>query len=370
MSTRPRVLYVEPFHGGSHRRFGELLMRGVPAEWHPLTLPGHHWKWRMRGAAVHFALESADLLARDFDLVLASSFTDLAALSALAPRIAACPRVLYFHENQLSYPDREARARDHHFGLTQIVSGLVADRCVFNSAFNRDAFLAEGEALLARMPRPRPRGWMARIADEAEILPVPVALEAGAPPAPDPPPGAGRAEGPLLVWPHRWEHDKGPERLFAVLTALADRGVPFRVALLGERAARWPSLFERGREALGDRVVAFGPASRAAYLATLKRAQIALSTAEHEFFGVAMVEASHAGAFALVPDRLAYPEIFPAEHRYGSDDELEARLGTLCRDWTGGALDLRADRRALTARFGPPMLEAWRQAILRWSGAS
>ena len=31
-----------------------------------------------------------------------------------------------------------------------------------------------------------------------------------------------------------------------------------------------------------------------------------------------MIEASYAGCFPLVPERLAYPELYPAEMRYGS----------------------------------------------------
>jgi hypothetical protein len=34
----------------------------------------------------------------------------------------------------------------------------------------------------------------------------------------------------------------------------------------------------------------------------------------------------------VVPDRLAYPELYPAEHRYGSHDELVARLRALVLD--------------------------------------
>ncbi|HEY5432889.1 MAG TPA: DUF3524 domain-containing protein, partial [Coriobacteriia bacterium] len=55
----------------------------------------------------------------------------------------------------------------------------------------------------------------------------------------------------------------------------------------------------------------------------------AVSTAVNEFFGLAMVEAAYAGCFPLVPDRLAYPEIYPQEMRYGSGEALVARLRSL-----------------------------------------
>ena len=46
----------------------------------------------------------------------------------------------------------------------------------------------------------------------------------------------------------------------------------------------------------------------------------------NEFFGLAMVEACYAGATPLVPDRLAYPELYGPEYRYAGADELVARL--------------------------------------------
>src|SRR5688572_7909749 len=117
------VLYAEPFEGGSHASFSQVLLRGVPARFTALTLPGRHWKWRMRGFAAWAALEQTAALAADADVLLASSYVPLAELVGLCPRLAAIPRLLYFHENQLAYPSRgEPADRDHHFGFTQLVS--------------------------------------------------------------------------------------------------------------------------------------------------------------------------------------------------------------------------------------------------------
>ena len=58
-----RVLYIEPFEAGSHAAFTRTLTSAPWAEWTTLTLPGRHWKWRMRGSAAYFARAHADALA-------------------------------------------------------------------------------------------------------------------------------------------------------------------------------------------------------------------------------------------------------------------------------------------------------------------
>ena len=121
----PRVLLLEPFYDGSHRAFVEVLTETVPAEWTVWTMPGRHWKWRMRGSAVHFAERFEAEGAPSFDLVLATSYVSLAELFGLAPALARVPSLLYFHENQLTYPVRQKRTWDHHFGRDSRYKGTL-----------------------------------------------------------------------------------------------------------------------------------------------------------------------------------------------------------------------------------------------------
>lgn len=357
MSRRPRVLYLEPFNGGSHAAFTRALTRGVEVDWTVVTLPGRHWKWRMRGFGPWAALACPEALDSDFDVVFASAYLPLAELVGLVPRLASSRKLLYFHENQLAYPVRDEYAgeRDQHFGFTQLVSALAADRCLFNSHWNRSSFLAAGRELLRRLPDAVPPGWIERIEARAEVLPLPLELpDVPAARLADVPPGPQRAAGPILAWNHRWEHDKAPERFLDALRCLAARAVPFRVLLLGERSEREPEALGAARAWLGARLVYDGfAASREAYVEHLLGAQLVVSTAIHEFFGVAVLEATHLGARPVVPDRLAYAEHLPARFRYPEPDvpSLVATLEDLCRRWTAGTLDLRADRRELTAPF-------------------
>lgn len=318
----------------------------------------------MRGSAVWAALSHPELLTADYDVVWASSYVPLAELVGLCPALAACPRVLYFHENQLTYPWQQAKVadRDLHYGVTQMVSALAATRCVFNSAYNRDSFLAAARGLLARMPDAVPPQWVSRIEARSEVLGVPMDL-------PDVPPPLQRCRpaeaGPLILWNHRWEHDKNPTAFFAALRTLADRDVPFELAVCGQRYRRIPEAFEAGREALSDRIVHWGHLeSRRDYVALLQRADIAVSTADHEFFGVAMLEATHHGACPLVPDRLAYRELFPEARRYADEATLVVRLEAACRRFCAGE-SLRADRRSITAPHTMATLAPRYRALLK-----
>lgn len=357
MASRLKILVLDPYHGGSHAQFVRTLVNGVDAEWTVLSLPGRHWKWRMRGAAPWFATHHADAL-RGHDVLLTTSMLALTDLVALAPHLAGIPRVLYFHENQLAYPVRPEYTgeRDNHYGFTQVLSCLAATRCVFNSRHNRDTFLGAANTLLAKLPDAVDRGWIGSIEARSHVLGVPLTL----PDVPEPSDDGPRSEGPIILWNHRWEHDKNPAAFLAALRAAAAAGAQFRLAVCGQRFRSAPPAFGALQETFPERIVHWGYApDRDAYEAILRAAHIAVSTADHEFFGVSMLEATHFGARPLVPDRLSYPELFPAVYRYADDDSLAEQLTHLCRAWEAGRVSLREDRSAITEPHRGASLQRW-----------
>ena len=140
-----------------------------------------------------------------------------------------------------------------------------------------------------------------------------------------------QGKGPLVLWNQRWEYDKDPETMLRALYALADEGVAFRVALAGENFRVQPSEFAAARERLGERLVHFGYAeSENDYARLLWEADVVVSTAIHEFFGVSVVEAIYCGARPVLPNRLSYPELIPpAHHAARLYDDFEGLLGRL-----------------------------------------
>ncbi|MDO8915400.1 MAG: DUF3524 domain-containing protein, partial [Coriobacteriia bacterium] len=325
-----RLLVLEPYFGGSHRAVLDVLLPALELRgWHAdvLTLPARKWKWRMRGAAITMAAEAARLHDEGarWDVVFASTFLNLAEFVALAgDAVAGVPRVVYFHENQLLYPNRHTAEWDLQFPLTNITSALAADLCLFNTRWNMDGFIGGIPEFLGQFPDHHPTGVAGRIAAKSEVLPPPFD---GAPFDAAP---VTRGERCRIVWPHRWEHDKAPEAFFEAVTRLAEEGLDFEVAFAGQPYRETRESFEAAGAALGGRLVHIGaPESRSDYAALLASADVAVSTADNEFFGLAMIEACYAGCLALVPDRLAYPELYGAHMRYASNEDLVDRLRSL-----------------------------------------
>jgi glycosyltransferase involved in cell wall biosynthesis len=334
-----RILALEPYWGGSHQAFLESWCQRSRHEWSILSASANSWKWRMRHSAISFAAESAARAqaGERWDMIFCSDMLSLAEFLGLAhPSISALPRVIYFHENQLTYPVRQQDERDVHFVLTNMTSALAADAVWFNSEFHRDAFLGGLPGLLRKFPQPHLLDVVDEIASRGSVQypGVDVPMRSGV-----------RPPGPIrLVWCARWEHDKNPELLLAALETLSEMGLAFRISVIGEQFRETPEAFEQMRLRLTGHIDRWGyQETREEYIQALTEADVAISTADHEFFGIAMAEAAASGAVPLVPDRLAYPEVFrfpdgerPDVFYDGSAEALVARMGELAGEIQSG----------------------------------
>jgi len=324
-----RIAAVEPYHGGSHAHFLRDLRRHSRHRIEAFTLPARQWKWRVRGAALHLAPAIAAAAGRrGFDVFLCSDFVNVPDLRALLPaRLRTVPVLLYMHENQLTYPLSPDETFDPYFGFTNVLSSLSAEAVAFNSEFHRGQFTSALPRFLPRLPDYDRRDVVHAIAAKAEVIPLGVdvaELERFRPRRPARDTGGARR----ILWNHRWEFDKRPEVFFAALESLATAGVPFTVDVVGESFARRPPVFDSARVRLGARVGRFGHIERRRdYIRCLWQADVVVSTANQEFFGLSMLEAALCGAQPVAPRALVYPELWAGaacarRHLYRTSDEL------------------------------------------------
>jgi len=353
MSTsKHRLLMIEPYWGGSHRAFLEGLRRELGARCTLLTLPPRKWKMRMQLSAFWAAerIEKMAAAGERFDAALCSTFVDAAALRArLCRRGIRLPLAIYFHENQFSYPGQVDDPGRHQFTAINFASALAADRLAFNSRYNLETFLNGVRQYLKKAADMDLNHLAAVVSAKSRVL-YPGLDFSDIDTAPTP---AKKTGAPVIVWNHRWEHDKGPETFFRTLFALSDAGLDFGLIVMGEQFASCPGIFEAARQKLSGHILHFGFApSRKEYARHLKQADIVVSTARQEFFGIAVLEAVRAGCRPLVPDRLAYREIYPESYRY--------RPGTLFTSLKKLLENKRAftetDGRQLTACFAWPAI--------------
>jgi len=329
-----RILLLSAYEASSHKAWANSLMNGLGEhDWTYLALPPRHFAWRIRGNAMSFAFDAAfkPSIEQAYDLVIATSMTDCVGLKALCPNLQSIPWLLYFHENQFAYPASDKQQGLVEMQMVTLYGALAADQCVFNSQFNKASFFEGARRLLKKLPDYVSPDWLNKVEDKASVLPVPISIESAIERgAEHKQVGSQEKNNRIkLVWNARWEFDKGPDRLLAILKELERRGVDFEIAILGEQFRSIPKEFDQIQAEFAHRITQFGFApSRGEYLAFLASSDIVLSTALHEFQGVAVLEAVALDCVPVLPDRQVYPELFGRSYLYEShlnDIEKEAR---------------------------------------------
>ena len=324
-----RILLLSAYDAASHRYWRSgLLNYFTEYQWVELTLPPRYFNWRIRGNSLIWAFSQSDILHDNYDLIISTSMVDLSSLRGMIPKIAKIPTILYFHENQFIYPQSVAAEARLEPKIVSIYSAICANVILFNSEHNRSSFLAGAEALLRKMPDYVPPGVVESLTAKSELLAVPIVSSSCS---------FDKKPEFSVVWNHRWEYDKGPDRLKALIEKMpTDFKGLFHI--VGQQFRQVPPCFSEIKSILFERgwLGHWGYIEKCNhYHELLAASHVVCSTSLHDFQGISILEAMQLGALPLVPDRLAYPEFINERYRYLSDldnldKEAESAVYKLC----------------------------------------
>ena len=322
------VLAINAFHGGSHRQFLSSVLRLSRHRWTLVEGKPVHWKWRMRSAPLELSIAASESVSTvgNPDVIFCTDMLDLPTWRGLMrSRIQQTPTAIYFHENQWTYPIAAHSRPDAHFGYTNLLSAIASDACWFNSQFHLRDFLQASESFIRRMPDARAIHDLDALSTKCKVIypgfdPMRIADDGCS----NSLASAHDSDSVLRIgWVSRWEQDKRPDRFADLLDLLNAEGIAFKLLLLGPRPKAGSIDHARIIKQYGDQVEYDGFAARDEYERQLQKMDVVVSTADHEFFGIAICEAIWAGAVPILPNRLSYPELVPTVCLY---DDLPSAL--------------------------------------------
>ena len=334
-----KILYVEPFYGGSHKQWIDSYSKYSCHDIDVISLPGSKWKWRMHGGAITLA-DKFNQIKVKYDLILCSDFLNLPVFKSLSNKsINNIPIVMYFHENQASYPwspeDEDLKLnRDFHYYYINQTSSLASHWNLFNSEYHLSSYLSGLKKYLNKMPDNKNIKNINEIMNKSSVLYLGCDLKKLSKLKLKP-----QNKRPKILWNHRWEFDKNPELFFKILIELKNKGFKYSLILLGEQFSNSPSIFNEAKEILKEEIIHSGYCqSFKDYRNWLWEADILPVTSIQDFFGISIMEAVYCNTYPILPNRLSYKELFDYEKNpnifYKTDTQLYNKLKNAIRSHT------------------------------------
>jgi glycosyltransferase involved in cell wall biosynthesis len=342
------IYFFEPFYTGSHKAWIEGYQNTSEHKVKVFSLKGKNWKWRMHGGAITLT----GMLKKDTELpelIIVSDMMDLCIFKSLLPKKwQNIPIIIYFHENQLSYPwnpeEKDLKLnRERHYAFINYTSALAADHCFFNSKYHMEVFLTDLRAFLKAYPDHRNMNTINEIKVKSQVLYLGLELKRFNKLKHDT--SKNRNNKPVFLWNHRWDHDKNPKAFIMAFNKIHDLGYEFEVIIAGEEYENAKEDLLKLKKRLGSKVIHFGYAeSFEDYAQLLWKADYLPVTSLQDFFGISIAEAMYCKCTPILPERLTYKELFSnGSLFYKDDDELIKILIDLIKKWPSKNITIESD---------------------------
>ena len=331
-----KIALIEPFYSGSHKSWADSLKKYSAHKITIISLKGIFWKWRMHGGAISIS----EKFLREFsnskpDLIVATDMLNLPVFLSLTKKITYdIPIILYFHENQITYPwssqDIDViKKRDHHYGFINYSSALASDKILFNSFFHKNSFENAITKFLKQFPDYNDLHNVDILKSKSQVAYL--GLELNQLDCPYNNCSEFKNTPPIILWNHRWEYDKNPTLFFNTLTNIKKKGYEFKLIIIGEQFDTEMEIFTFAREYFKNDIIHFGYCeSVKEYKNYLWMADILPVTSIQEFFGISIMEAAYCNTLPILPNELTYPELFNYNENekifYNNKQEFEEKL--------------------------------------------
>lgn len=329
-----RILLNVPYYTGSHKYWADNLVRHSKHNIELLSMVGRHWKWRMEGSAIHLAHEfKVKYKSSNYpDIIVCSTMMDVALYKSLID--VNIPIFYFLHENQLTYPTslREDRKEEFHYGFINYKSCLAADYLGFNSDYHLRTFTNALEKLLSRLPDYQSaQASLNEIRNKSKILWIGIELDRinkiiksrkALPSGP-----------PIILWNHRWEHDKNPQLFSNLLHHIRDRNIKFRLVLLGDNS-EFSTIYKALLQDFAENILHQGfVVDFKAYVSLMAGSHIYPVTSSQDFYGISVLEAISCGPTPILPANRVYSDFVPELEYprlfYHNDSELFSKVEQL-----------------------------------------
>lgn len=320
------ILFLESFYGGSHKSFADTIIDKSKYNIDLLTMPARHWKLRHAGSAFKFSeiISNRKINLEKYDLIFTTSLIDLSLLKDLNNKLP--PIVHYFHETQFHYPLSDGEVYDIHYGLGDLRNLISADKALFNSSYHLETFFKEAELKLRKLPDFIPVNLLNNLKNKCTVLYPPINCTINS--------SRKKNKTTIILWNHRWEHDKNPKLFLDFLNKLQNDDIQFKLLLLGERYKKTPDVFTTIINNFKKHIISDNYCKTYDdYLSYLDISDYVISSSNQENYGISVIEAVSRGAIPLLPNRLSYPEILADQFHnkllYSDLDDLVVKFKKL-----------------------------------------